>query len=647
MQAPVGAPLMTRLGITARLVLALTVASGVIFAVVFWVNYRYTAEMVERQVQAHARDVVQAAVQSIDDAVRGVVRDQKNLVAALERASRLTPEGVRSLARGHVAANDEVFGTTIAFEADRSPLDGKAFAPYYFKRLNNSIAYASLATLAYDYPNKDWYRQPKELKAPVWSEPYFDEGGGNVVMTTYSVPFYRQVKGGPRLFTGIATADVSIDWLGRQITGLRLYNNGYAALFSRKGVYLAHPDRALVLKETIFSVAERMDSLMLKEVGGAIGRGDSGFVKGRNIYGTESWIYYAPVPSTGWSLAVVFPAEAMLADAYKASRVIAFYCAGGFLLLLITIILTARTVTRPLVTMTGVVQQVAEGQLDLPLPVQAGGEVGQLAQAFVQMQQDLKSYIGRLTETTAAKERMASELAIAHDLQMAMLPHELPRRSALQLSALCRPAREVGGDFYDVRLLDEQRVFFIIGDVSGKGVPAALYMAITVSLARAVLQQEGISPAEALIRINNELSRGNDSCMFVTILCGILDIVSGELRYANAGHNPPVLLKVGQKPEFMELQPGLAAGCLDEYRYVEGHLDLAAGDLLLLYTDGVTEALNPDSAFFGEDQLLAAVAEGGPASGLADLLFDRVATFAAGAAQADDITILAICRTTS
>lgn len=644
MQAPAGTSLMTRLGITGRLVLALTVASAVIFAVVFWVNYRYTAEMVERQVQAHARDVVQAAVQSIDDAVRGVVRDQKNLVAVLERVPRLTPEVVRNLAHGHVTANDEVFGSTIAFEAARSPLGGKPFAPYYFKRLNNSIAYASLATPAYNYPGKEWYRQPKELKAPVWSEPYFDEGGGNVVMTTYSVPFYRQVKGGPRLFTGIATADVSIDWLGRQITGLRLYNNGYAALFSRKGVYLAHPDRALVLKETIFTVAEQLGNQMLHEVGSAIGRGESGFVKGRNIYGTESWIYYAPVPSTGWSLAVVFPAEAMLADAYNASRAIALYCVGGFLLLLITIILTARTVTRPLVTMTDVVKQVAEGQLELPLPVQAGGEVGQLAQAFVQMQHDLKSYIVRLTETTAAKERMASELAIAHDLQMAMLPPHLPRLPALQLSALCRPAREVGGDFYDVRLLDDHRLFFIIGDVSGKGVPAALYMAITVSLARAVMQG-GVSPAEALIRINNELSRGNDACMFVTILCGVLDLASGQLRYANAGHNPPVLCKVGQKPVFMELQPGLAAGCLDGYQYGEGLLDLAVGDLLLLYTDGVTEALNPDGAFFGEEQLLAAVAEAGPASGLADILFDRVAAFAAGAAQADDITILTVRRT--
>ena len=644
MQMSAGTLLMARLGITARLILALTIASAVIFVVVFWVNYRYTAKMVERQVQAHARDVVQSAVQSIDDALRGVARDQKNMVAVLERLPRLAPEGVRSLVRGHVTANDEVFGSTIAFESARSPLNGKPFAPYYFKRLNNSIAYASLATPAYDYPGKAWYRQPKELKAPVWSEPYFDEGGGNVVMTTYSVPFYRSVKGEQRLFSGVATADVSIDWLGRQITGLRLYNNGYAALFSRKGVYLAHPDRTLVLKETIFSVAERLESQMLHDVGLGIARGDSGFVKGRNIYGTESWIYYAPVPSTGWSLAVVFPAEAMLSDAYTASRMIALYCAGGFLLLLITITLTARTVTRPLVTMTGVVQQVAEGRLELPLPVQAGGEVGQLAQAFVQMQHDLKSYIVRLTETTAAKERMASELGIAHDLQMAMLPRELPRLSALQLSAQCRPAREVGGDFYDIRLLDEQQIFFIIGDVSGKGVPAALYMAITVSLARAVLQ-EGISPAEALARINNELSRDNDACMFVTILCGILDSTSGELRYANAGHNPPVLLRTGRKPALLELSPGLAAGCLVNYDYVEGRLDLAAGDVLLLYTDGVTEALNADGAFFGEERLLEAVAGGGPAAGLADTLLDCVAAFVDGAPQADDITILAMSRT--
>jgi len=630
------------LGITARLVLALTVASAFIFIVVFWANYRYTASMVEQQVQAHARDLVVAAVQSIDNALRGVVHDQHNFVAMLEKTPRLSNRQVREMVYTNVARNDEIYGATISFEPFASPDKRKLFAPYFFKRLNGSIGFADLSSDGYDYPVRDWYQQPRTLKAPVWSEPYFDEGGGNVVMTTYAVPFYRPGRGGQRRLAGIATADVSIDWLGRQVSSLRLYRNGYAALFSRKGVYLAHPDRSLVLKESIFQVADKVNSPALREIGLSIGRQENGFVKTSNIYGRPSWIYYAPVPSTGWSLAVVFPAEAMLADVHQASRSIALFCAGGFALLLFTIVLVARTVTRPLVAMTAAVGQVAEGQLDVALPERAGGEVGQLARAVAQMQHDLKGYIERLTEATAVRERMASELAIASQIQHSFLPGRLPQLPGAGLAGCCLPAREVGGDFYDVIDLGGGLLFLVIGDVSGKGVPAALYMAATVTLVR-TLAREQLPPDRLLQRLNDELARSNDTSMFVTIFCGYLQTNSGRLDYANAGHNPPLLVREGEAAVYHPVLPGLAAGCMEGYLYQAGMVALKLGDALLLYTDGVTEAQDSGGVFFS-DRCLLEVA--GSVQGESDLLVDTVLkaveAFAGGASQADDITMLAI-----
>lgn len=630
------------LGITARLVLALTVASAFIFIVVFWANYRYTASMVEQQVQAHARDLVVAAVQSIDNALRGVVHDQHNFVAMLEKTPRLSNRQVREMVYTNVARNDEIYGATISFEPFASPDKRKLFAPYFFKRLNGSIGFADLSSDGYDYPVRDWYRQPRTLKAPVWSEPYFDEGGGNVVMTTYAVPFYRPGRGGQRRLAGIATADVSIDWLGRQVSSLRLYRNGYAALFSRKGVYLAHPDRSLVLKESIFQVADKVNSPALREIGLSIGRQENGFVKTSNIYGRPSWIYYAPVPSTGWSLAVVFPAEAMLADVHQASRSIALFCAGGFALLLFTIVLVARTVTRPLVAMTAAVGQVAEGQLDVALPERAGGEVGQLARAVAQMQHDLKGYIERLTEATAVRERMASELAIASQIQHSFLPGRLPQLPGAGLAGCCLPAREVGGDFYDVIDLGGGLLFLVIGDVSGKGVPAALYMAATVTLVR-TLAREQLPPDRLLQRLNDELARSNDTSMFVTIFCGYLQTNSGRLDYANAGHNPPLLVREGEAAVYHPVLPGLAAGCMEGYLYQAGMVALKLGDALLLYTDGVTEAQDSGGVFFSDRRLLEVA---GSVQGESDLLVDTVLkaveAFAGGASQADDITMLAI-----
>lgn len=630
------------LGITARLILALSVCGGLIFAVVFYMNDRFTSRMLEQQIMAHSRDVVASAVYSIDEQLRAVTRDQATMVAELESAPRLTVSGLRTILKRHVTVNEELFGSAVAFEPGFAPNGRRQYAPYYFRRLNSQLADIDLASPGYNYPQQPWYAVPRHMKAPVWSEPYFDEGGGNVLMTTYSAPFYR-MRQGVRHLAGISTSDVSIDWLGRQIASLKLHRNGYAALFSRKGVYLAHPDRSLVMKETIFSAAEKANSPMLKKVGEGIIRKESGFVTGSNIYGKESWIYYAPVPSTGWSLAVVFPADEMRSEVTRIGRMIALLCFAGIAVLVLTIVLIARGVSRPLAEISRAVQQIAGGELDGDLPrVRVGGEVRRLADSFARMQHDLKDHIRQLTETTAVKERMAGELAIAHDMQMSILPHVLPELPGIATAGCCIPAREVGGDFYDARLLPDGSLFFIIGDVSGKGVPAALYMAMSVTLARSGAR-DNCGPVEVLERINRELCQGNDACMFATILCGVIDPATGLVRLANAGHTPPVIRNSDGAAGFYRPAPGLVAGYLEDFTFVEEQLTLAPGDTLILYTDGVTEAMNGAGELFGEERLL--VAAGQPAAGCASLtgaVEQAVVRFAADTPQADDITLLCI-----
>ncbi len=282
--------------------------------------------------------------------------------------------------------------------------------------------------------------------------------------------------------------------------------------------------------------------------------------------------------------------------------------------------------------------------VDVVLPDVRGGEVGQLAAAFNRMQTDLQAYIRNLTETTAAKERMSRELAIAHDMQMSILPAQLPQVSSLEFSGICKPAREVGGDFYDVRQMEDGRFFFIIGDVSGKGVPAALYMSMAVTLVRSGAR-DGCPPEQLLARVNRELCQGNETSMFVTILCGIIEPDDGTVSLANAGHTPPVIISAEGKARYLRLEPGLVAGCMEDFDYNSESILLEPGETLLMYTDGVTEAMDTDGSLFGEERLLKALpARSGTAAAFIDSVDEAVTAFAGQAMQADDITMLAIVR---
>jgi sigma-B regulation protein RsbU (phosphoserine phosphatase) len=261
------------------------------------------------------------------------------------------------------------------------------------------------------------------------------------------------------------------------------------------------------------------------------------------------------------------------------------------------------------------------------------------------MERTLQQYLKNLQETTAAKERIESELKIAHDIQMSMVPKifpPFPHRREFDVHAILVPAKEVGGDFYDFFFIDEDHLCFAIGDVSGKGVPASLFMAVTITLLKASTSR-GSSPDEILSRLNEEICRDNSSCMFVTLFTAILDIRTGRVEYSNGGHNLPYLLSDGQ------IQPldntgGMVLGAMEGVKYARNGMVLQPGDKLLLYTDGVTEAMDERENLFSErrlEEFLASVDNASP-DDLTSGLVSEVRRFAAGAAQSDDITILAL-----
>lgn len=377
-------------------------------------------------------------------------------------------------------------------------------------------------------------------------------------------------------------------------------------------------------------------------------KGESGFAPFNSIVSNKpSWMYYASVPSSGWSLAVIFPTDEMTEDVSHLTEVVIFLGIAGLLLLSMAIVLIARSITGPLRAMAKATEDIGTGNLDVELPpVKSGDEVGKLTAAFHYMETSLKEYIERLTETTAVKERIESELKIASEIQMGIIPKifpAFPDRTEFDIFATIKPAKEVGGDFYDFFFIDQDHLCFVIADVSGKGIPAALFMAVTRTFIKAIAAP-GIAPGELLTKVNEGLCIGNESNMFVTIFCSILNTKTGEILYTNAGHNPPLIIRKGNNVTWLGGEKNIVAGAMENSVYRTEKLILQAGDKLFMYTDGVTEAMNEREEQFTSEQLEKDVIalQDKPTQEIVAGIMKQIISFAHSVPQSDDITMMVV-----
>ena len=634
-----------RHSIITRLVGIIILACVAIFAVTLSYNYYQSRKLLQQELERNAGNLAMSLVNRVETQLTAVSKVTQSLARSLEARHLSEPE-LTALIRSTLEANTEIYGSSVAFEPNAFNRDIELYAPYFFRdagKISLNRLEKSYRHLSYLY--WDWYQIPRETGRIEWSEPYFDEGAGNVLMTTCSVPFY-EVKDGKKIIKGVVTADVSLDALTELVSSVKILDTGYAALLSRNGMLLAHPLKDAVMNETFFSIAEARNDSAMRALGLKMVRGGSGFIFYKSLVGFPSWMYYAPVSSTGWTLAVVFPESELMADISRLNFTMAIIGLAGILLLAVAVYYIARNVIRPLQELAHVTHSMAAGDFDAALPmVKRQDEVGLLTQDFGRMQQSLKEYIRNLTETTATKERIQSELKVATNIQASLLPRvfpPFPNHPEFDLYASMTPAKEVGGDFYDFFFIDEKKLCFLIADVSDKGVPAALYMMVTKILLKSEAQRL-IDPAKTLASVNNILADDNETCMFTTVFIGVLDVTTGELQYSNAGHNPPLLIRDG-RAEYLKLPPGFMLGPMPDVNYETAQMRLMAGDILYLYTDGVTEAKNLQDVLYGEMRLQQTL-NAAPRGRLADVLHavsDDVHSHVNGAAQSDDITMLAL-----
>ena len=366
------------------------------------------------------------------------------------------------------------------------------------------------------------------------------------------------------------------------------------------------------------------------------------------LFKGKSWVYYTHLKNNNWSLGFVFPENELYADLYKLNQTLILMAAIGLALLLILIIVISNRVTRPLHALAMIAEGFGTGNFDIDIPPsQSSDEVGSLNKSFVRMQTALKKYIENLKLTTSAKEKIESELKIAREIQMGMIPGKFPAfptRKEFDIHGFIEPAKEVGGDLYDFFFIDDERLCFAIGDVSGKGTPAALFMAVTTTIMRAEGQIAGLNTSSIIERMNTYLCNNNEGNLFVTLFPGILNVSTGEVEYVNAGHNYPFIIKSSGVVSELDTSHCIPLGINLNLSHTTNTYKLEKGDTIFLYTDGVSEAFNIHDQQYSIkkiSELLLNLANHAPIE-LIHHIVDDVKAFLQDTEQSDDISVLAI-----
>ena len=613
-------------------------------ALVFLAAQGYTALLARKSVKneaiLRADQVLENSVLRLDSILEDVEIAADNLEWLVMRHLD-SADSMMVYSRSTVEANYFLNGCSIAFEPDFFP--GHHYYSAYSGRVDGDIETEQEGDDDYQYFYLDWYQLPKLMGKPCWTEPYsdWDQDDSEDLQTQMLVSYCKPLIDTDGKYIGAISLDISLMWLSEMLSTVRPYSHSYAFLVSRGGTFLVHPDPDRLFYETIYTHGLVEPNPSVQALGRAMQAREEGFQR-LKVDGKRSYVFYTPLESTGWSMGLVCPQRDIFGGFNHLRRIAALIALLGLLLMFLVCSRVIGREMKPLSALASQAEDIASGNFDTHLPDTARpDELGTLSRSFAHMQESLVSYIDELTKTTAQKSRIEKELQIARDIQRGMLPRSFFHdRTDLDLYASMVPAREVGGDLYDF-FIQGGKLYFCIGDVSGKGIPASLVMATAMNLFR-VVGRQGLSPAEIARQINETLAEGNEQLMFVTMFIGALDLSSGGLDFCNCGHNPPVVIARGGEAKFLSCKANVSVGVMEGFAFEGEHIDLG-NNPLFLYTDGVTEAEDVEHVQFGEGRLIGTLSgryEGAEAAvnGLASAVKEHVGE----ALASDDLTMLCL-----
>ena len=541
-----------------------------------------------------------------------------------------------------VQNNSSILGVGFISYKDDEEQDAPTPLEYIYKDKHGIFQHRHLPRTQYRYQGEPWYINAVNYNEGQWTEPYLDKWGSHDRMVSYAIA----IRDSHKRLRGVVVADVALEQLASDVDNIKPFKDSYSFTLSKKGVVITHPQTRFIMRNTVFSMGRILQENDYNEIGKNMLAGKKGVVHCK-LQGTDVLVCYAPLPHVGWSVCSVCPYSTIMSELGSITYTILIILVIGLLLLVVCVHFIVVRTSEPIHQMTEAAYLIAQGNFHVTLPeVKTKDELRKLHDAFAFMQQSIRTYIQDLEQTTRAKERIESELNVAHRIQMSIVPNENSLRQAnkyIDIDAILKPAREVGGDFYDYLIKDNQ-LYFAIGDVSGKGIAASLVMSITCTLLRSIMQWHS-SPGEIVTLLNEALSQNNQANMFVTLFLGRLDLETGRLTYCNAGHNPPYLFSVDDGCQKLAVVPNLSLGIYDSFNYQEQSVDLQKHQSLLLYTDGLTEAENPTKLQMGKQRVenVLATNAGRSAHDILTVLQQEMDKFVDGARQSDDLTLLAVC----
>ena len=554
------------------------------------------------------------------------------------------PDSMYVYSRSMLLNNPDFYNCSIAFEPYYFKEKGRYFSAYT-KHVGDSLRTIQGGSESYQYFFMDWYLMPMLLNKPCWTEPYMDYDvatNTSEMLTSYS----QTITNRQGTVIGVINTSLSLNWLSQNISSIKPYPNSYSIMIGRGGTYFVHPDSTKISRQTIFTSAMEEPDTALVALGHAMQRGEEG-MKRMHIYGEDSYVFYKPLGQTGCSMAIVCPESDIFGGFDRLRNSVRTIVLVGLLLMLFFFIRIITRELRPLHRLAKGAETIASGNFDTKLPeLKREDEIGQLSTSFDNMQQSLVKYIEELKDTTAEKASIERDLRIASSIQMGMLPENFPtkaEREDVQLYATLTPAKEVGGDLFDFYFRGN-KLFFCIGDVSGKGVPASLFMAVTRSVFRTVSAHES-KPDRIMSTINTTIADMNKTHMFVTLFVGVLDLSTGMLHYCNAGHDAPLLVGagVGELP----CDPNIPVGFMPSWEYSLQEALIYEDTTIFLFTDGLTEAMNADHELFRMERVIdvatkvLSMKEQEPHHFI-EHMTNAVHEFVGDAEQSDDLTMMAI-----
>ena len=628
----------TKVVLIVFLLLAIVGAAFVAYSVNTTANYK---QLRMNEVQK----TIEFASETVNKSIAMMERNAKDLA----NAGRIL---YISESRTDAAGENIVLENFASFPA--SVGGGLWFAPYAFNPDRRLSCYYALrekggavridpafASEKYDYPNQMWYYEISlgvwQRYATRWTPPYYDGTGSFALMTTVGAGIFDD-KG---MFVGMSTVDWEIEDVIRELTGIQPTPNSFVLLAAPREDYVI--SNTQIRKDpqvgTRFSRISWLKGVKLPT------HGDVSI--SRISIGGAAHIVFNRIMANDWLLCVPVPENEIFAEIEnRNARFARILGLSSLALLALAWYLVHALVNKPVRRFIADVEELGRGNLDVRIDVRRKDEIGRLGAAFNKMTVDLRESIEKRAKERSERDRIAGELNVATRIQTGMLPctfPAFPERDEFDIYATMLPAKEVGGDFYDFFMVDEKRLAVVIADVSGKGIPAALFMVIARTLLKNNAQY-GKSPSDVFHTVNDLLCENNEAGMFVTVFMGYLELDSGCFTYVNAGHNPPLLQRAGGEYEFLATTPGLFLAAIENIDYREESIVLAPGDSLYLYTDGVTEAQDLDRDFFENEGLLASLArhKNKPLRTMLTGIKADIDEFAGGMEQSDDITMLAL-----